>query len=379
MAGNKYDRFLIEENEIKPNRYSAVTMLLVAVILMFLWVINQVGLFRVDKQLMTVCSLMELAVIAVIEYFGSSSRWNWKSITKYIIIGCMLLVAFIAYTCLNFHVQLAIMFPLLLTGQYHNRRISWFALIGSIVVAFAAPVCGNLLHTWDQAYLQVMLEISGLITVKTAPSELPAYAASNIIQILFYVGFPTAAIVASFSPIMFAVARTGRENVSNQINVMKLSETDQLTGALNRNCFESMLEIYPRLCKETLTCVYGDVNGLHEMNNTSGHAAGDAMLKYIVSVLQEIFGREDVYRIGGDEFVCLIKDMGQEELEARISKLEMLLTEKGYNMSVGISRHNFDDNVESMIQTAEKEMYRKKREYYASGNRGARGINEFNG
>ena len=369
MPENKYERFLREENETKPNHYSAATMLLVGGIMIVLWAINAVGLFRVDKTLMTECTIMELMVVAVIQFFGRHPKWKSNPVSKFIIISCVLLVAFIAYTCLNFHVSLSVMFPLLLAGQYHNKKISMVSFIGSIFISFAAPVCGNLLHTWDQLYLEVMLEISGIKILSTAASDLPVYAAKNIIQILFYMGLPIATIVCGFSPIMFAVARTGMDNINNRVSVMRLSESDQLTGALNRNCFETMLDAYPRMCRESLTCLYGDVNGLHEMNNEFGHAAGDEMLKYIASVLKDAFGNEDTYRIGGDEFVCLVKDMGREEFEAKVSKIQRLLSEKGYNMSLGISTHNFDDNIQSLIQTAEKQMYKNKREYYmATGN-----------
>ena len=367
VAETKYERFLREENETKPNRYSANTMLLVGVILIILWVINAVGLFRVNHVLMTRCSVMELVVVIAIQILGRHPKLRQRPATKYYIILCVLLIALIAYTCLNFHVSLSVMFPLLLAGQYHNRRISWLAFGGSVVICFAAPVLGNLLHTWDQDYLMVMLEISGLAITGTEPAALPASAPVNIIQILFYVGLPCASIVCGFSPIMFSVARTGRENIESRINVMKLSETDQLTGALNRNCFETARELYPRLCRDSLACVYCDVNGLHELNNTLGHAAGDAMLKFVVTVLQDTFGREDTYRIGGDEFVCLVRDVTPEELDARVSKVRLRLSAEGYHMSIGISRHNFDENVRVLISAAEREMYRNKKEFYESG------------
>ena len=48
-------------------------------------------------------------------------------------------------------------------------------------------------------------------------------------------------------------------------------------------------------CSSTLSCVYLDVNGLHELNNTRGHAAGDEMLKTVAAKVRDIFGEEYSY------------------------------------------------------------------------------------
>ncbi|MCR5087911.1 MAG: diguanylate cyclase, partial [Oscillospiraceae bacterium] len=63
--------------------------------------------------------------------------------------------------------------------------------------------------------------------------------------------------------------------------ILRLSRTDILTGTRNRNSYEEQLQVYPSLTSRRLTCIFADVNGLHEVNNRSGHAAGDAMLKTV--------------------------------------------------------------------------------------------------
>lgn len=51
-----------------------------------------------------------------------------------------------------------------------------------------------------------------------------------------------------------------------------------------------------------------DLNGLKQLNNTYGHAAGDAILKVIAGRLQRLSRRHDtVARLGGDEFVLLLR------------------------------------------------------------------------
>ena len=77
-----------------------------------------------------------------------------------------------------------------------------------------------------------------------------------------------------------------------------LSETDLLTGLCNRNSYQHRLDTYSSMRNQVLSCVYADVNGLHEMNNTKGHAAGDKMLQFVGKTLQEAFGDKNCFRIG---------------------------------------------------------------------------------
>ena len=64
-----------------------------------------------------------------------------------------------------------------------------------------------------------------------------------------------------------------------------MSEIDMLTGVRNRNSYEQNLSIYPSLCKKNLSCIFADLNGLHELNNTKGHEAGDKMLQFVAGKL----------------------------------------------------------------------------------------------
>ena len=95
------------------------------------------------------------------------------------------------------------------------------------------------------------------------------------------------------------------ENFSIRHKLLGIAETDLNVGLKNRNAHESQMHDYPMHCSSTLSCVYLDVNGLHELNNTRGHAAGDEMLKTVAAKVRDIFGEKYSYRVGGDEFVPL--------------------------------------------------------------------------
>ena len=147
-----------------------------------------------------------------------------------------------------------------------------------------------------------------------------------------------------------------------------LSQTDLLTGAKNRNHYENQLVKYPQMCNNNLICVYADVNGLHEMNNNEGHQAGDKMLQEVARVMQQRFGPEDTYRIGGDEFVCFRVDGRAENISSEINLMSQELKEMNYYVSFGFAVHEVSQDefdVYELVKEAESYMFDAKREYYS--------------
>ena len=136
-------------------------------------------------------------------------------------------------------------------------------------------------------------------------------------------------------------------------------------GLKNRNAYESQMHDYPMHCSSTLSCVYLDVNGLHELNNTRGHAAGDEMLKTVAAKVRDIFGEEYSYRVGGDEFVAFAMDKSAEEMRALIHKLVQEVDEAGYSVAVGTATHSAGGiDMEVLVKSAETRMYLAKEEHY---------------
>jgi len=153
--------------------------------------------------------------------------------------------------------------------------------------------------------------------------------------------------------------------LSQARRIRYLSETDVLTGTRNRNMFEEMALKYPSMCARTLTCVYADANGLHALNDTKGHKAGDVMLQTIAKALLDHFGSGHVYRVGGDEFVAFALDTPHESVEKDMKRMTAALARQGYDLSVGIASGAQDAiDMEALRVAAEKEMYREKERYY---------------
>ncbi len=157
-------------------------------------------------------------------------------------------------------------------------------------------------------------------------------------------------------------------NLENHNIIKKMGEMDYLTGVKNRNSYEAALGEYVTMEAETLWCVFVDVNGLHDVNNSHGHKAGDIMLCAVADAVKRAFGESHTYRIGGDEFVAFAKNSSHEELLKKKRSILAELAVKGYYVSVGFERavRTKDDifDIERLISAAERIMYHDKRDYY---------------
>ena len=148
-----------------------------------------------------------------------------------------------------------------------------------------------------------------------------------------------------------------------------LAETEQkanmdvLTGLQNRNRFETYLEKLEGT-KDRLVCIYVDANGLHELNNSKGHFAGDQMLRFIADTLKVYFDADHIYRVGGDEFIVLQKDMSDIEVKSHLMSFSDALDRNDYHAAIGTSTYSSDMTTDALIKTAETEMYKAKKRYY---------------
>ena len=136
------------------------------------------------------------------------------------------------------------------------------------------------------------------------------------------------------------------------------------TGLLNRNAYEKYaIECQNRIFPK-ITCIYIDVNGLHDINNQYGHAAGDQMLLTVADTLKEYFRKHLIYRIGGDEFVVLCEGEKVETYEMNMKKAEKQINMQNYSISYGIVTLEDETGIDHVTKKADERMLEHKGEYY---------------
>lgn len=162
------------------------------------------------------------------------------------------------------------------------------------------------------------------------------------------------------------IKRQYRQIESANMVLQKEALLDALTGLQNRNSFKKAVRRFSETGGSNVACIYMDVNGLHEVNNHLGHQAGDVMLKTIAHVLLEYFGPEEVFRIGGDEFVVLCANISQPDVIQKTDSICRQTADGGYSLSVGVEWRESDPDIAEIVQKAEEKMQKHKKEYYSS-------------
>lgn len=161
-------------------------------------------------------------------------------------------------------------------------------------------------------------------------------------------------------------------------NMKEIYRQDSLTGLLNRNAYDSDVEQLRSADIGAVVCVYADMIGLHEVNNHLGHKQGNRMLCEFADAARAFFGDDRLYRIGGDEFVIISSAHTEAQTHKQLNYMRERLHTQGCEISVGVASSESTSDLPKIIEQAENEMRREKKEYYVRGGskRQLRGLNK---
>ena len=137
---------------------------------------------------------------------------------------------------------------------------------------------------------------------------------------------------------------------------------DSLTGLLNRQAFYDDCILYNRNIEAVASL---DMNGLKELNDKSGHQAGDKALAKIGECMLKIADSKTMaYRIGGDEFIILFLHSNEKEISSDEKRIIDDVMKAGYNISTGYAIRGREESVDDVIKRSDSLMYQAKAEYY---------------
>jgi len=168
--------------------------------------------------------------------------------------------------------------------------------------------------------------------------------------------------------------RTELEDARSRIGFLeKLVDEDPLVPVVNRRAFVRELTRMMAFAQRygvPASIVYFDINGMKRINDTYGHAAGDAVLVTIAKVLLENVRTTDVVgRLGGDEMGVLLIQADQALADRKAGELATLIEERptpwqgtSIHVTVACGAHAFvpGDTAGEIIEAADRAMYRHK-------------------
>lgn len=224
-------------------------------------------------------------------------------------------------------------------------------------VVYYSPDRSNILDETDVVYLK-KYDVNNfmLVPVLDSSNHLTGLLASINMETRWDNAILLECVARNF---MMALSNLGSFRL-----IQKMGTTDALTGLSNRNSYQKALVEYATVKDTSLCCVYMDANGLHELNNSLGHKAGDDMLKYVGDRLKKYFSEYDMYRIGGDEFVVVCIGISEVQVGEKIAAFKHDIEKENYFVSIGMAWHKPDVKIEKTIALAEGRMYEDKRLYY---------------
>jgi len=154
-------------------------------------------------------------------------------------------------------------------------------------------------------------------------------------------------------------------------SILQLTKKDSLTGLLNRQAYYADVENDPENISGLISI---DMDGLKDINDNYGHAAGDEALSSLaLSFQRSLKSRHMCYRVGGDEFVIVCRKTSKDEMFKLVEELRKNVEETAYHCSIGCA-HISDgaDSIDALLQQSDEKMYKEKAEYYQNAARDRR-------
>lgn len=193
--------------------------------------------------------------------------------------------------------------------------------------------------------------------------------------------------------VRIAVAREVTELRRAERELEHLATHDALTGLPNRHYL--LLELHAELTRaqatgDRLALLYMDLDGFKAVNDSAGHDVGDQVLREVATRLQLGLRQSDlVARIGGDEFVVLLRGSTDADAAGRVADaLHARLTEAhlpgknalALDASIGIACFPDDGSTaEKLLAHADRAMYAAKRQRASSASAGSVGNESAHG
>lgn len=226
------------------------------------------------------------------------------------------------------------------TPPTHDFKVDW-----ALVILFNLFVC----------LLTLQLELDRWLTDIMA------------IQTMLYV--PLAGSL--FLSLIYMLEKKRRVAIAERNKFMQESKHDTLTGLYNRQFFNDSARIElerTRRVPSTFSVIMIDIDDFKKINDTEGHAVGDAVLTVFAQVLEKTVRQIDVVaRWGGEEFLILCRDTNEQGALTLAGKIRNALRQTTFachqnvTASIGLASVTEAQNLEDLIKLADMRMYEAKR------------------
>lgn len=165
------------------------------------------------------------------------------------------------------------------------------------------------------------------------------------------------------------------ERFEKELSALRVvADTDALTGLLNRRAFLAVAEDgvnYFKRYRRNFAILVVDIDFFKRVNDTYGHAAGDAVIRHVGETLGALLRTTDkVARFGGEEFVVLLREIAENDARSLAERMRNAVRQSpvavgdheiSVSISVGVTLvSERDRDVRDVIERADHALYDAK-------------------
>lgn len=359
----------VDSSEVAANRYSLKCAVMMTVIMALTSVFDLSGIFIVEGRLVYISFalgvLCTIIIALIVHYIGD------RTISKYLLLFWIVVYVTILGVFLTYHTLLFCMVPLLLSAQYKDKRVIYYAYGLSLISMIVAALGGYFYGLCD----------ANMLVLTTADRNDYIDAAGKLLfdnindnpwlTLPIYFVFPRVLLMFVFVPVILHISNVISDNACREMELKRLGETDTMTQFYDRNKYTQMIgDYYPSV--ENVGVIFWDVNRLKYVNDTYGHEYGDFLISTIASSIQECIGdNATAYRVGGDELLVIMENPKAQEVAELMQACRDNIVKKDKISRVPISAasgYAFGNgkDIKLVVSEADSNMYEDKKRYHMS-------------
>ena len=258
---------------------------------------------------------------------------------------------------------------------FRARRIMLYVqiLIYFLLIIYTVIMAARKKSSLRRRYLAISsfsLIMATCITIQIYYPYLPLYSIGCVIGSVLLNSFVINDIKEEYKS---ALEKTRIEVKQGQIELNEtklIAYSDPLTGIKNKHAYVEKEEEIDKLISigkmRDFAVVVFDLNGLKHINDTKGHDAGDVYIIDSCRTIEKYFGKDSLYRFGGDEFVAVLSGEAYKNRSQTLSEFERFIdscldTDLPI-ISSGMSKYRkgADNTYHAVFYRADKMMYSRK-------------------
>ena len=330
----------IEQIELKSFSRSIAEIEWLLLILVVLYYVSPGA--KVESPYAMVASLVAFALFILsfryLNFYTRESKWKMA-------IENWVMIAFISWTLMQ-------------TGGVNSPLLNLYLL----VIIASAITLGKII-----TLLQLGLIASFYVYLAAPLYFHTSFSLTDFSEIMTL--FSPFLLIAYITTMLAADVHYGRQMFKS------LSETDEMTGLLNKRSFSTVLIKAARVAKRysyPMSVMMIDADNLKVVNDKFGHKAGDRLIITLAEIIQDCLRASDVIaRYGGDEFVVLLPQATEEKAVEAGNRIKMAVENSSFDIegnrvnttvSIGIASYPVDAfNMDELLDKADQSLYKSKK------------------